>query len=283
MMNLSHSTIKDKEVPRWQPLQRWRMPHMSLSKLSPKKVVMLSLMFVAVFFYMTRSFINGDEIIDPKETDDEVLKGLRKELRSTLSAKVDRSKQKPTAIVVTAHTLYNASGITSLACKMAAEKKMNVVTIYAGMNTTDTVPFFLRANGLGQTTCPMIWHDARHEYSTVYKQTTAMEDIIGDAISYMDPSVVVYVDDEEDWFMQSLERSVYWRRPAISLVQLKREALVNLHWIASLSPSALAGTEPFCKTLSDLSLEYTPDRHSNNDISVQYGHTLSTDRISSRR
>lgn len=247
MMNISHSTIKDKEVPRWRPLQR--MPHMALGKVSPKRVVILSLSFIVLFFFITRSFINSDEIVDLKEADDDVLKALRKELRSILSVKIDRSKQKPTAMVVTAHTLSNASGITSLACKMASEKKMNVVMIYAGMNATETVPFFLRANGFGQATCPMIWHDARHEYSTIYKQTAAMEDVIGDAISYTNPSVVVYVDDEEDWFMQSLEKSVYWRRPTISLVQLRRTALANLHWIASLSPSALAGTEPFSTDL----------------------------------
>jgi len=53
--------------------------------------------------------------------------------------------------------------------------------------------------------------------------------------------VAVYVEDEEDWIMQVLERVVYWRQPAISLIQLKRGALPNLRWISTLTPSALAG------------------------------------------
>jgi hypothetical protein len=215
---------------------------MAFFKLSPKRIVTTFLIFIILMFILTRSFMHSSDIVDPEEADDDVLKALRKELRRTLSVGIDLSRQKPTAMVVTAHTLYNASAITSLACKLAAAKKMNVVMMFAGMNATDTVPFFLRANGFGKATCPIIWHDARHEYSTIYKQTTAMEDIIGDAMTYMNPSVVLYVDDEEDWFMQSLERAVYWRRPAISLIQLKRTALVNLHWVASLSSSALAGT-----------------------------------------
>ena len=75
----------------------------------------------------------------------------------------------------------------------------------------------------------------------MYKQITATEEILGQAVDLTRPSVVVYMDDEEDWFMQSLEKAVYWRRPAISLIQLKRSALANLRWIASLSPSALMG------------------------------------------
>ena len=97
----------------------------------------------------------------------------------------------------------------------------------------------------------------------MYKQIDATEEVLAVAVDLTGPAVVVYLDDEEDWFMQSLEKAVYWRRPAISLIQLKRSALANLRWIAELSPSALMGMSSFCSCVFcdgvDFSVELSAD------------------------
>ena len=240
-MNVSH-TIKDKEISRWQSLQR--LPSIALSKLSPKRLLIVFVVIVCLLFLLSPStYINRTVLNDPKEDDDAVLFDLRKEIHSMLNARGDFGT-KHVAIFITSHDLYNATSITMLACEMAAARKLNVLMIYAGTNATEKIPFFLRANQFDRVICPMVWFDVRHEYSSLSIQESATETVLRDVVSVLWPSVVVYLDDEKDWVVQSLERVVYWRRPAISLVQLKRAAIQNLRWIASLTPSALAGTFP---------------------------------------
>lgn len=186
----------------------------------------------------------GAVILDTEENDEDILQSLKKELKGLITGSrgdQHHSKQRDTAMFISANTLYNTTTFTDLACEMSLSRKMNVLLLYVGTNSSDTVAFSFRANHRNKENCPVIWHDARHEYSSVYKQTTATEEILSEAVELTRPSVVVYLDDEEDWFMQSLEKAVYWRRPAISLIQLKRSALANLRWIAQLSPSALMG------------------------------------------
>lgn len=270
--------IKDKEIPRWQPLHR--LPRIALAKLSPKRIIILFLIIICFIFLFYPQHVGRNVLKDAEEDDDEVLLSLRKELHSILNLRGDFSTARPAAIFLTAHDLYNATGITTLACEMAVAKKMSVLMMFVGKNATEKVPFFLRANQFDRTTCPMVWFDVRHEYSSLDKQESATEIILNDVISVLHPSVVVYLDDEEDWFMQSLERVVYLRRPAISLIQLKKAAIHNLLWIASLAPSALA-----CILLiyrgSNGSLECTSDRHCHNDITGQHRHIIPINTISS--
>jgi hypothetical protein len=241
-MNVHTTTIKDKEVSRWRPLHR--IPH---GKLTPKRLILLLFALFSIIFVFTHSLGRGVDILDTEENDDDVLQSLKKELKGLLTTRADHhSKQRDTAIFVTANTLYNTTRFTDLACEMSLAKKLNVLIMYMGINSSDTVPFTFRANHRDKANCPVVWHDARHEYSSVYKQLSATEEILKEAVDLTTPSVVVYLDDEEDWFMQSLEKAVYWRRPAISLIQLKRGALANLRWIASLSPAALVGIHPSC-------------------------------------
>ena len=238
-MSVSH-TIKDKAISRWQPLQR--VPRIALSKLSPKRIFILLLVLACFFLFLGPPYFRSRDVTSElKEADDEVLLSLRKELKSILALRADLSSNKPAAIFVTAHVLYNASGITTLACDIAAAKKMNVLMMYMGRNSSETVPFFLRANQFDRSTCPIVWFDARHEYESIAKQEGAMEEVLADAVSALNPSVVVYVDDEEDWFLQALKTVVYLRSPRVCRIQLKRSALANLRWIASLNPAALAG------------------------------------------
>ena len=240
-MNVSH-IIKDKEIPRWHPLQR--VPRIALSKLSPRRLLFLLLILATLLLFLTPSYVNRAAIIDPEENDEQVLLKFRKEFRSLLSLRGEFSTTKQNAIFITAHHVYNATGITMLACEMAIAKKLNVLMIFVGMNSTEKVAFFLRANQFDRMSCPMAWYDARHEYSSLNVQESATESILKDVMTVLRPSVVVHLDDEADWFMQSLKQVVYWRRPAISLIQLKRATIQNLRWIGSLTPSALAGIRP---------------------------------------
>lgn len=254
-MNISHTTLKDKEIPRWRPLQR--MPRVALAKLSPKRIIVILLFFMILLFFYHSSLLHRRTAYNPKKEDDDVLSALRKELKSKVRSPNELVRGRSTAVFVTAHTLYNASAFTTIACEMAHARKMNVLMMFVGANSTNTVPFLLHANRFEKTTCPMVWHDARNEYSSIDKQAAAMELLLADVMDYLYPPIVVYVDDEPDWFMQSLERVVFWRQPAISLIQLKRRALVNLHWIASLSPSALEGR--FFWFDANSSVEYPSD------------------------
>jgi hypothetical protein len=250
MMNVSHTTIKDKEIPRWQPLQR-----VALAKLSPKRLVLLFLALAFLLFLLSSSLITRPTALDPHEIDAQATASLRRQLHSTINLRGDFSlTTRPTAIFVTAHDLRNATGLTGLACDMAAAKKMNVLMMFMGRYATDQIPLFLRAHGHDRVSCPIVWHDARHEYYSRENLKEATAEILDDAVRLVSPSVVVYVDDEEEWFMGSLEKSVFWRRSSISLVQLKRAALHNLRWIASLTPHALAGFL-YCKYPADCSLE----------------------------
>ena len=260
-MNVHTTTIKDKEVPRWRPLHR--MPHW---KLTPKRTITLLVLLALVIFAFIHSLGRGAVILDTEESDEDILRSLKKELKglltSTRGAQL-HSKQRDTVMFVTANTLYNTTRFTDLACEMSHAKKMNVLLMYVGTNSSDTVAFSFRANYRDKTNCPLIWHDARYEYSSVYKQIDATEEVLAVAVDLTGPAVVVYLDDEEDWFMQSLEKAVYWRRPAISLIQLKRSALANLRWIAELSPSALMGMSSFCSCVFcdgvDFSVELSAD------------------------
>ena len=273
-MNVSHTTIKDKEIPRWQPLQR-----VALSKLSPKRLVLLILALATLLFLLSSSFITGPTPPSSHEIDTHVTASLRQQLRSMVNLRGDFSlTTRPTAIFVTAHALHNATGLTGLACEMAAAKKMNVLMVFMGGYATDKIPMFLRANGFDGGSCPMVWHDARYEYYSLDNMKEAAAEILDDAVKLVSPSAVVYVDDEEEWFMGSLEKSVFWRRPSISLIQLKRAALHNLRWIASLTPHALAGS-PHCKYPVDFSLEHTANRCRYNDVARKHRHTVSTNRI----
>jgi hypothetical protein len=239
-MNVSH-TIKDKEVLRWQPLQR--ISRINLPKLTIKRAILLFLAIVTLTFLLAPSHVGRRPILTAAEQDEQVATRHRETLKTLVSKRgAEFGQLKQTVIFITAQDLYNASGLTALACEFATKKKMNVLLLYAGLNSTESIPFSLRANRFDKATCPMTWHDARHEFSTIYRQASATEEMVRHALLYLRSATVIHLDDEEEWFIQSIERAVYWRRPSIPVIQLKRDALYNLRWMASLSPSALAGT-----------------------------------------
>jgi len=240
-MNVSH-TIKDKEVPRWRPLQRIPRLRLLVSKLSPKRVLILILFLTTLLFFLRPSYFRGVSIIVPEKRDEDIVKGIKDDLRRVILKQWDMKSPRQTVLFATAHDLRNASTFTELACEMALARKMDVMMIYVGLNKTDSVPFFLHVNKFEQSNCPFVYVDARHEYANLYLQTNAVEAIIADTVIYVNPSVVIYLDDEPDWFLQSLERTTFWHIPAISMIQLKRSALPNLRWISSLSSSTLMGT-----------------------------------------
>src|SRR5271170_1161290 len=177
-MNVSHTTIKDKEIPRWHPLQR-----VALSKLSPKRLVLLILALISLLFFLSSSFITRKAPPDPHETDAEAAVSIRKQLQSTINIRGDFSMAtRPTAIFVTAHDLRNATGLTGVACDMAATKRMNVLMVFTGRNATDDIPLFLRANRLDRDSCPMVWHDARYQYSSEHGIKDATVDLLDYAV-----------------------------------------------------------------------------------------------------
>src|SRR5579864_8154756 len=98
-MNVSH-TIKDKEIPRWHPLQR--VPRIALSKLSPKRFLFLLLIIATLLFFLAPSYVNRAAIIDPEGNDEQVLLELRKEFKSILSLRGEFSTTKQNAIFITA-------------------------------------------------------------------------------------------------------------------------------------------------------------------------------------
>jgi hypothetical protein len=242
--------MKDKEIPRWYPLQR-----LALSKLSSRRFVLLILAVTSLLFFLSSSFITRTTPPDPHETDAEAAASIRKQLHSTINVRFDFSMAtRPTAIFVTAHDLRNATGLTGLACDMAAAKRMNVLMVFTGGNATDEIPLFLRANGFDRPSCPIVWQDARYQYSSKHGMKGATVDLLDYAVRFVNPSVLVHVHDEEDWLMESLRESIISRRPSISIIQLKRGALHNLRWISTLTPHALAGC-PTHLTVLNFSLE----------------------------
>jgi hypothetical protein len=245
-MNVSR-TIKDKEIPRWRPLSRvLRVRTLLASKLSPKRVlVLLAALIVVLLFLCSGYFRRG---IHPSVliNDEDVLSSVRTQLRRTIASQWDLKSSKPSILFVTAHTLRNASALTSLACEIALARKMDVLIIYTASNSSGTIPFFLHANRLER--CPFVWFDARYEYADTYTQISAVEEIISDAVNYVKTGVVVSVDDEPDWFAHCLDRTTYWRQPAIASIQLKRSALANMRWMVHLSSASLKGIIPRTET-----------------------------------
>jgi hypothetical protein len=238
-MTVSH-TIKDKEIPRWQPLQR--IKRLNLPKLTIKRFVLLFLAIVTSLFVLAPSHIKRIPTLNAEAEDEAVSSRQRDTLKNVILQKgLDFGRTRQTVVFITGQDLYSSAGLTGLACEFAAKKKVNVLMVFAGLNSTEGIPFFLRANQFDKSTCPMLWHDARHEYATIYGQASATEDMVRQTFAFLFRAVIVHIDDEEEWFIQSVERAVYWRRPAIPVIQLKREALHNLRWMASLSSTALAG------------------------------------------
>jgi len=243
MMTAFH-TIKDKEIPRWQPLQR--VHRIAITKLtSHKRTLLLFIAIICLLFLLrpryTERIISSDE---QHEGDEETLQRIRKDFRAFRSRHVEITPTwgKHTAVFMTAHELYNATGLTTLACEMAFARKMNVMMMYVGRNSSEDIPFFLTANQFDRGgLCPMTLFDARHAYSSLNEQESATEAVLREVIRSLNPSVVISLDDDVDWFKQSLARLIYWHKPSISSIQLKRSALSNLHWMTTLSPSALAG------------------------------------------
>jgi hypothetical protein len=281
MMNSSH-TIKDKQIPRWQPLQR--VHHLARAKISsPKRILLILVVAIGLLLFLqphyTQHIISRD---DRTESDEETLQRIRRDFRSllTLHAEFAPTSGKQTAVFVTAHELVNATGLTMLACEMAAARKLNVLMLYVGRNSTERVPFFLRANQFDRaSSCPMTWFDARHLYSSLNEQESATEVVLREVVRSLNPPVVVSLDDDADWCMESLERVVYWQQPSISSIQLKRSALPNLHWMTQLGSFALAGI-PFPSSDLSGSLEHPTNRHCHHDISREHGHFVSTHCIS---
>jgi len=89
-MNVHTTTIKDKEVPRWRPLHR--IPH---AKLTPKRTILLLFLVAVVIFAFTHSLTRGVDILDAEENDDDILRGLKKELKGLLSSTTARGDQQP--------------------------------------------------------------------------------------------------------------------------------------------------------------------------------------------
>ena len=240
-MTVSH-TIKDKEIRRWQPLQR--IHRIAVSRLSShKRVLLLFIAVICLLFLLRPRHTKGVIALNERvEGDEGTLRRIRKDFQALQSrhAEITPASGKHTTVFITAHELYNATGLTTLACEMAAARKMNVLMLYVGLNSREAIPFFLRANQF-DASCPMTWFDARHAYSSLNEQESATEAVLREVIRSLNPSVVISLDDDADWFMQSLERVVYWHKPSISSIQLKRSALSNLHWMTTLTPSALAG------------------------------------------
>jgi hypothetical protein len=242
-MNSSH-TIKDKQIPRWQPLQR--VHHLALAKVSsPKRILLILIAAIGLLLLLqphyTQNIIPRD---NRSESDDETLERILRDFRSllTLHAEFAPTSGKQTAVFVTAHELGNATGLTMLACEMAAARKLNVLMLYVGRNSTERVPFFLRENQFDRASaCPMTWFDARHGYSSLNDQESATEAVLREVVRSLNPPVVVSLDDDADWCMECLERVVYWKQPSISSIQLKRSALPNLHWMTQLGSFSLAG------------------------------------------
>ena len=237
-MNVSHTTIKDKEIPRWHPLQR-----VALSKLSLKRLVLLVLALTLLPFLFSSSFITRNILPAPHETDAQFAASNRNQLLSKVHLRQDFSTAtKPTAIFVTARNLLSVTELTGLACDVAATKRMNVLMIFTGADAAMVqIPLLLRLGGFDGYPCPMVWHDARYQYSSEDGMIEATIELLDYAANLVNPSVVVHIDDEESWFLESVMKSMLSRRQSTSLIQLKRQALHNLRWIGSLTPHALAG------------------------------------------
>jgi hypothetical protein len=236
---MSHK-IKDKEIPRWRPLRK--LPRLAASKLSPKRILILVIALACLLLFLAPSYIRPITVLDGRGGNDEVVSGRpsRTGLNSTLNLE-DLLTGKRMAIFVTSHDLHESAGLMLTACEMAAAGNIEVFLMFLGRNSAGSVRFFFEANQFDKETCPLIYYDGRHEYSSLAEQLSATEGELLEAISKLDPLFIVYLDNEEAWLLHSLERVVYWRRPTINLIQLKRRALSNLRWMATLSVEALAG------------------------------------------
>jgi hypothetical protein len=270
--------IKDKEIPRWRPLRRLSI--FAPAKLSPKRILLLVAALACLFLLLAPSYIRPATILEAAGGDDEVISGHRSRvgLTSMLNLRKQSNGGKPMALFVTSHDLDEVVGLMEIACEMAAAGSLPVFLLFLGRNSKGSVRLFFRANKWDRKTCPLIYYDGRHQYSSFMEQLSASEDQLRETIMKLDPLLVFHLDGEEDWFMQSLERVVGWQSQIARLIQLKRSALPNLRWIATLSYISLACI--FAQNSANSSLECSQDRYCNHCISVKYWNSISTNRIS---
>src|SRR6202022_1274103 len=126
-MNVSH-TIKDKEIPRWQPLQRISRFSRLSPKLTIKRFVLVFLAIATLLILLTPSHVKRIPALTAEEEDDTVAIRHGEELKDMISRKISLLKQP--VIFVTSQDLYNSWGLTALACEFALKGKLNVLMIF---------------------------------------------------------------------------------------------------------------------------------------------------------
>jgi hypothetical protein len=148
-------------------------------------------------------------------------------------------------VLFAAADLQSVSDLIPLACDMARQR---INTVHFGLMGRDQVSIegIQHVNGISPEDCPIIWHDARPDYSSSSTQER-MEYAVMASVDYvytlLKPQVVIAHDNglDEDFFWNSITgRTAIRRLPLIGLSARARDVM----WMSNLDSSSLRGMWP---------------------------------------
>jgi hypothetical protein len=146
-----------------------------------------------------------------------------------------------TNVLFAASNLQSAATLLPVVCEMARWNRNFVHMAFMGREDID-VGKILEINGIDQIKCPVIWHDARPDYSE-YSTDTRAESSVRAAMahihSYLHPQVVI-VDNavsEDDFFVRGIRTKA--QALDMPVIEGPQDRWDNFMWTARLDAASL--------------------------------------------
>ena len=146
-------------------------------------------------------------------------------------------------ILFASSSLKSASAIMPMACEMAAQKRNDVHFAFMGREALE-IHEIREVNGINEDDCPVNWHDSRPDYSR-WSSDLRMEASVRAGLGHIDKFVMpqaLIIDHEgreDTFFINSVRMKAL--DMGKSLIELPRDAAVNMMWITHLDSGSLAG------------------------------------------
>lgn len=142
-------------------------------------------------------------------------------------------------VLFASSSLKSAAVLIPIACEMAEIQKNKVHFALMGR---DTIELEILRSVNGYTQCPVIFHDARPDYSTIstdFRMGVSSSAALNHINNYMHPQAVIIdaSDDENDFFLRAFREKT--NALDISLIELPKNAEQDLMWLTRLDHASL--------------------------------------------
>lgn len=144
-------------------------------------------------------------------------------------------------VVFAMSSLASVATLVPIACDMSKWQRNHVHIVFMGR---EDIPLrdLLEINGIDDTSCPVIWHDARPDYTEYSSDVRAQSAVIGAMShinSFLHPQTVLVGDlsEEEDFFAQGIRSKT--RALDIALIEVPKDRSEELAWMTRLDCGSL--------------------------------------------